>query len=76
LTNSFAYFLLLLDVVRDYHPLPRPISTVRQWKLKPKDRLCWVWEVRDIKMAAVVMKHEDRPKHVLKKVKNELASID
>ncbi|MFZ0512674.1 MAG: AbrB family transcriptional regulator [Candidatus Nitrosopolaris sp.] len=24
-----------------------PISMVRQWKLKPKDKLYWEWEVRD-----------------------------
>ncbi|MGC1930519.1 MAG: AbrB family transcriptional regulator [Candidatus Nitrosopolaris sp.] len=44
-----------------------PISMVRQWKLKPKDKLYWEWEVRDGKMVAVVTKHEDRPKQVLKK---------
>ncbi|MGC1930681.1 MAG: AbrB family transcriptional regulator [Candidatus Nitrosopolaris sp.] len=46
-----------------------PISMVRQWKLKPKDKLYWEWEVRDGKMVAVVMKHEDRSKQVLKKAK-------
>jgi hypothetical protein len=44
-----------------------PISMVRQWKLKPKDKLYWEWEVRDGKMVAVVMKHEDKPKQALKK---------
>ena len=44
-----------------------PISMVRQWKLRPKDKLYWEWEVRDGKMVAVVMKHEDRSKQVLKK---------
>jgi hypothetical protein len=44
-----------------------PISMVRQWKLKPNDKLYWEWEVRDSKMVAVVMKHEDKPKHILKK---------
>jgi hypothetical protein len=44
-----------------------PISMVRQWKLKPKDKLYWEWEVRDGKMVAVVIKHEDRSKQVLKK---------
>jgi hypothetical protein len=44
-----------------------PISMVRQWKLKPKDKLYWEWEVRDSKMVAVVIKHEDKPKQVLKK---------
>jgi hypothetical protein len=43
-----------------------PISMVRQWKLKPKDKLYWEWEVRDSKMVAVVMKHEDKPKQILK----------
>jgi hypothetical protein len=46
-----------------------PISMIRQWKLKPKDKLYWEWEVRDGKMVAVVMKHEDRSKQVLKKAK-------
>ncbi|MGC2573420.1 MAG: hypothetical protein WA364_18045 [Candidatus Nitrosopolaris sp.] len=40
---------------------------VRQWKLKPRDKLYWEWEVRESKMVAVVMKQEDRSKHVLKK---------
>jgi hypothetical protein len=44
-----------------------PISMVRQWKLKPKDKLYWEWEVRDSKIVAVVIKHEDKPKQVLKK---------
>jgi hypothetical protein len=44
-----------------------PISMVRQWKLKPKDKMYWEWEVRDGKMVAVVIKHEDRSKQVLKK---------
>jgi len=43
-----------------------PISMVRQWKLKPKDKLYWEWEVRDSKMVAVA-KHEDRPKQIFKK---------
>ncbi len=37
-----------------------PISMVRQWNLKPKDKLYWEWEVRDGKMVAVVIKHEDK----------------
>lgn len=44
-----------------------PISMVRQWKLKPKDKLYWEWEVRDGKMVAVVIKHEDRSKQIFKK---------
>ena len=44
-----------------------PISMVRQWKLIPKDKLYSEWEVRDGKMVAVVMKHEDQSKQVLKK---------
>ena len=43
-----------------------PISMVRQWKLKPKDKLYWEREVRDGKMVAVVKKHEDRPEQILK----------
>ena len=43
------------------------ISAVRQWKLKPKDKLYWEWEVRDNKMVAVVTKHEDGPKQVSEK---------
>lgn len=38
---------------------------VRQWK--PKDKLYWEQEVRDSKMVAVVMKHEDKPKHAVKR---------
>ena len=37
-----------------------PISIVRQWKLKPKDKLYWEWEIRDGKMVAVVRKHEEK----------------
>ena len=44
-----------------------PISMVRQWKLKPKDKLYCEWEVRDGKMVAIVVKHEDRSKQVLRK---------
>jgi hypothetical protein len=44
-----------------------PISMVRQWQLKPKDKLFWEWEVRDGKMVAVVIKHEARSKPVRKK---------
>jgi len=40
---------------------------VRQWKLKPKDKLYWEREVRDSRMAVVVKKHEDRPKQIFKK---------
>jgi len=44
-----------------------PISMVRQWKLKPKDKLYWEREVRDSRMVVVVKKHEDRPKQIFKK---------
>ena len=44
-----------------------PISMVRQWKLRPKDKLYWEWEVRDGKMVAVVMKHRSIETQVLKK---------
>jgi hypothetical protein len=44
-----------------------PISMVRQWKLKPKDKLYWEWEVREGKMVAVVIMHEDRSKQIFKK---------
>ncbi len=36
-----------------------PISMIRQWKLKPKDKLYWDWEVRDSKMVAVVERYEE-----------------
>lgn len=39
-----------------------PISMVRRWKLKPKDKLYWEWEMRDGKMVAVVIKHEEKSK--------------
>jgi len=44
-----------------------PISMVGQWKLKPKDKLYWEWEIRDGKMVAVVIKHEYKPKQIFKK---------
>jgi hypothetical protein len=43
-----------------------PISMVRQWKLKPKDKLYWQWEVRDRKMVAIVTKHEEKPKSAVR----------
>ena len=44
-----------------------PISIVRQWKLKPKDKLYWEWEIRDGNMVAVVRKHEEKSKHKTQK---------
>ena len=38
------------------------ISIVRQWKLKPRDKLYWEWEIRDGNMVVVVRKHEGRSK--------------
>jgi hypothetical protein len=43
-----------------------PISMVRQWKLKPKDKLYWEWEVRDRKMVVIVTKHEEKPKSTVR----------
>ena len=37
-----------------------PISMVRQWELKPKDRLYWKWEVRNGEMVAVVVKYDPK----------------
>ena len=37
-----------------------PISMVRQWELKPKDRLYWKWEVRNGEMFAVVVKYDPK----------------
>ena len=37
-----------------------PISMVRQWELKPKDRLYWKWEVRNGEMVAVVVKYDSK----------------
>jgi len=37
-----------------------PISMVRQWELKPKDRLYWKWEVRNGEMIAVVVKYDPK----------------
>jgi hypothetical protein len=39
---------------------------VRQWKLKPKDKLYWEWEVRDRKMVVIVTKHEEKPKSTVR----------
>jgi len=44
-----------------------PISMVRQWKLKPRDKLYWEWEIRGSKMVAIVTKHEERSRPMLKK---------
>ncbi len=44
-----------------------PISIVRQWKLKPKDKLYWEWEIRDGNMVAVVRKHEEKSKRKTQK---------
>jgi hypothetical protein len=35
-----------------------PMSFVRQWALKDKDKLYWEWKVVDGEMIAVVAKHE------------------
>ena len=37
-----------------------PMSMVRQWQLKPKDKLYWQWEVRNGEMIAVVVKYDPR----------------
>jgi hypothetical protein len=49
-----------------------PMSMVKQWQLKPKDKLKWKWEVIQGKMVAVVDKYEEehrKPKNprVIKK---------
>ncbi|NAL78279.1 AbrB family transcriptional regulator [Nitrososphaera sp. AFS] len=44
-----------------------PISIVRQWKLKSKDKLYWEWEIRDGNMVAVVRKHEEKSKRKTQK---------
>jgi hypothetical protein len=36
-----------------------PMSMVKQWQLKPKDKLHWRWEVIQGKMAAIVEKYEN-----------------
>jgi hypothetical protein len=36
-----------------------PMSMVKQWQLKPKDKLTWRWEVIQGKMVAVVERHEE-----------------
>jgi hypothetical protein len=50
-------------------PNRMPISMVRQWNLKPKDKLYWEWEVRNGKMVAVVVKHSEKPKSLPRKAK-------
>jgi ABC-type uncharacterized transport system YnjBCD substrate-binding protein len=36
-----------------------PMSMVKQWQLKPKDKLCWRWEVIQGKMVALVERYEE-----------------
>jgi len=36
------------------------MSMVKQWRLKPKDKLLWRWEVIDGKMVAIVNKYEGK----------------
>ena len=46
-----------------------PMSMVRQWQLKPKDKLLWRWRVIEGKMVAIVDKHDDetnQPKNIIK----------
>jgi hypothetical protein len=35
-----------------------PMSMVKQWQLKPKDKLHWRWEVIQGKMVAIVEKYD------------------
>ena len=35
-----------------------PMSMVRQWQLRPKDKLHWEWEVRKWDMIAIVVKYD------------------
>ncbi|NAL78271.1 hypothetical protein [Nitrososphaera sp. AFS] len=44
-----------------------PMSMVRQWQLKPRDKLLWRWEVRDNKMVAVVERYENEEQRKPKK---------
>ncbi len=37
-----------------------PMSMVRQWQLRPKDKLYWQWEVRNGEMVAVVVKYDSK----------------
>ncbi len=36
-----------------------PMSMVKQWELKPKDKLHWRWDVIQGKMVAIVEKYEN-----------------
>jgi hypothetical protein len=36
-----------------------PMPMVKQWQLKPKDKLKWRWEVIQGKMVAVVERYEE-----------------
>jgi hypothetical protein len=44
-----------------------PMSMVKQWQLKPKDKLKWRWEVIQGKMVAVVERYQEeerKPKNL------------
>ena len=45
-----------------------PMSMIRQWDLKPQDKLSWKWKVIDGEMVVVVTKFdEDKSRTGLKK---------
>jgi hypothetical protein len=49
-----------------------PMSMVKQWQLKPKDKLNWRWEVIQGKMVAIVEKYENssrRPSRTRQEIK-------
>jgi len=47
-----------------------PMSMVKQWQLKPKDKLYWRWEVIQGNMVAVVEKYENIS-HIPAKIKGK-----
>jgi hypothetical protein len=35
------------------------MSMIKQWDLKPHDKLCWKWQVIDGEMVVVVTKYDE-----------------
>lgn len=48
-----------------------PMSMVRQWQLKPKDKLLWRWKVIEGKMVAIVDKHNYANQPIMTKKKQK-----
>ena len=44
-----------------------PMSIVKQWNLRPKDKLYWQLDIINGKMVAIVNKHEDKNQQTISK---------